>query len=144
MGLGLGILHAQITAYDPQGLGRTSPSRPVLGPTSTSESVDIPEPSRLGKPLTEAVSSVTKNIPQTESNASNHIGVLSQTRLSLDASAANSGLRDNLDPNSSLYPNSDNKFNQSDDLPEGSRYGLFSMQCYSAPRLHFLSWPLLC
>ena len=110
MGLGLGILHAQITAYDPQRRSRIPSLRPVLESTSTLNTVDLPEPSQIPKSSTETAASVSKNILQSESNVSNRTGILLQSGLSLDINTVISKPRES-------------EFNQTSNLPDRIRYG---------------------
>ncbi|KAL5967763.1 putative homeodomain transcription factor 2 [Taenia solium] len=97
VGLGLGILHAQITAYDPQRRTGTSSSRrvpesalpdPVVGP----DSLSLPQPQPSVAVETASVAVLT------QSNVSNHAGATLQPRLSSETTTSNPATRDSAIP----------------------------------------------
>ncbi|VDM25908.1 unnamed protein product, partial [Hydatigera taeniaeformis] len=110
VGLGLGILHAQITAYDPQRRTRTSSSRRTPG-SAFSDSIVGPE--SLPPPLPpHPQSSIAV---ETQSNLSNHASATTQPCLPAETTESNPATKDNANLLSSPchIPNKGNQLDNS-------------------------------
>ncbi|EUB58690.1 Putative homeodomain transcription factor [Echinococcus granulosus] len=121
VGLGLGILHAQITAYDPQHRTRTSSSRRVSGSVSLPDSVAVPESSSPPPPQSTVAVEITTVAAQTQSNVSNHAGATTQSCLSSETATSNHVTKDKA---ISLFSSGHIpvEINHLDDSPKASRH----------------------